>query len=296
MKYGVCGNCLYNNKTNIEMLETIGEIGFDYMELPMSAMMAMSDQEVKEVHRRQVASGVPCTVINNYMPGSVRVTGPDIDFKKVEDYYKKSLDITAMFGAVKIGFGCTGARNVAPGYDFDRAYKELADSLDLAGRLAKPYGVTFMIEPVRMQDANIIRTFEEGVDLAKYIDNLNVKTLADYYHMSSNEENFDAVRKYGKEWMIHFHLSYPNFPKGKDGVRSVRNLHGEGEGSLMADGGKPYYRTLPSLEDDWDYSEMVSALADIGYDGTISCEAGLIGRPFAEAARKALEFCKKTWG
>ena len=210
----------------------------------------------------------------------------DVDEQAIRAYYAKALEHAATLGVKSIVFGSAGAKRVPEGFDMDRAYQQVVQVTRETGEAAAKYGITIVIEPVRMPDCNIINTFAEGVQLAKTVGLDNVKVLIDFYHMVCEKENPEVLRKYGKEYLRHVHFSYPSIPE-IDGVRDPDNIRTIFEGELHRRG---WWRTFPSCREEWDYTDFIQALKDCGYQGRVSLEAPVTD--FDRQAQEALAFMK----
>lgn len=288
MRFGCCGSLVAQNpdKTGVEIVEKIAQYGYDYIELPLAEMMQLSDADFAALCKRVERSGIRCEACNNFFPGRIRLTGPDVDEQAIRAYYAKALERAATLGVKSIVFGSAGAKRVPEGFDMDRAYQQVVQVTRETGEAAAKYSITIVIEPVRMPDCNIINTFAEGVQLAKTVGLDNVKVLIDFYHMVCEKENPEVLRKYGKEYLRHVHFSYPSIPE-IDGVHDPDNIRTIFEGELHRRG---WWRTFPSCREEWDYTDFIQALKDCGYQGRVSLEAPVTD--FDRQAQEALAFMK----
>ncbi len=291
MRFGVCGNCIATlpDKLGFEFFDQTVQFGYDYVELPIAELGLLSDEQFEALAKHIDESPIRCEVNNNFVPASVRLTGPDADMNKITEYFKRALARSGRLGVKTVVFGSGGAKYIPAGFPYADAYKQLAEATAVAADIGKQYGITFAIEPIRTPDTNIIKTFKEGVELADYVAKDNVRVLVDYYHLTCNQESTDVLRKYGKDYLRHIHMSYPNFPTvhGYTGPESVNQVP---EPVLMK---TPFWRTFPSLDDDWDYSDFFDALKTAEYDGRMSIEAYAVAGPFNVIAPKALKFLRE---
>ena len=81
MRFGCCGSLVAQNpdKTGVEIVEKIAQYGYDYIELPLAEMMELSDADFAALCKRVERSGIRCEACNNFFPGRIRLTGPDVD-------------------------------------------------------------------------------------------------------------------------------------------------------------------------------------------------------------------------
>lgn len=266
MKFGCCGNLAASgpDKTGIEIAEPMKECGYDYIELPLAEMMDLSEEEFKRLEECLKNTGIPCEVCNNLFPGRIRLTGPDADMKEIEDYMEAALLRAKRLGVQIVVFGSGGAKNVPEGFSHETAYEQVAEITRKLALIARRHDITIVIEPIRKPECNIINSFEEGVRLAKLVDDESVKVLVDYYHMVWEEESPEILLRYGKEYLRHVHFANPNMKDKETG------------------------RIYPSDWSEWDYREFIETLRQIGYDGRVSVEAG--AADFKQQAQEALKF------
>ena len=71
MRFGCCLNMVSSEAdkgTGIDFIETLSEIGYDYVELPLAEMAALSEEEFLSLKRRIDRTGIKCEVCNNFFP------------------------------------------------------------------------------------------------------------------------------------------------------------------------------------------------------------------------------------
>ena len=102
MRFGCCGSLVAQNpdKTGVEIVEKIAQYGYDYIELPLAEMMELSDADFAALCKRVERSGIRCEACNNFFPGRIRLTGPDVDEQAVRAYYAKALERAATLGCL----------------------------------------------------------------------------------------------------------------------------------------------------------------------------------------------------
>lgn len=245
MRFGCCLNMVSTRKdgTGIERVGRLGEAGYDYVELALSELMVLSEEERHELLDMVKSSGVPCETCNNLFPKTVRLTGPGVDLEKVLEYVERALALAREIGAKAVVFGSGPAKNVPEGFPREEGYQQVVLLLRRMGDIASRNGITIVIEPLRKAECNLINTFEEGVALAKDVAHDHVKVLIDYYHMTVEEEPAAILLQDGARYLGHVHFANP-------------------EG-----------RVYPEDMGESDYRSFIEALREIGYTGRISCEA-----------------------
>jgi len=107
MRFGYCTNLLNTQAdgTGSQFINKGKEKGFDYVELPLAQMVALNDADYNSLKKKLSASGVTCEACNNFFPPSIRLTGNDVDYGKIEDYLTKAVGRAAELSVKVIVFG-----------------------------------------------------------------------------------------------------------------------------------------------------------------------------------------------
>ena len=266
MKFGCSTNLIAckKEKTGVEVIEMITDLGYDYLELPLTQIMAISDKQYRDFKYRLNNAGIKCEVCNNFFPAELNLTSSSINTNAVYDYYNSALDCAADLGAGLVIFGSPFARAFPPGGSRDKAilqFVELVRDVDIA---AQKRGMTIAIEPVCSLETNLINTYEQACEVANIVGEMT-KVMIDYYHMTWDNESADILLTHG-ELLEHVHFACPYKP-------------GIGE------------RAYPAMNDDWDYSRFIGNLRTIGYNKRISVEA--YSKDVYYDARETIAFFKK---
>jgi len=258
----VCGFLTAKNADGMEfdLIPAAKVAGYDYLEMPLSTIAALSEGEFADVKRTVKEGKFPVEACNVFFPRSLRLTGPEVDWQKVEAYAELALGRASELGAKVVVFGSGGSRNVPEGFPMDEAWQQLVKLLRLIEPIAAKNNITVVIEPLNDKETNIIHTGAEGLKLAKEVDRPHIRLLLDLYHMSLMHED-PAIALEAKDYLRHAHFARP-------------------EG-----------RAYPSeLEDE--FKAFFDGLKRAGYDGRVSIEAGYTD--FHLDAPKALAVMKQA--
>ena len=114
-------------------LDKAKKAGFDYVELPVRSFANLTDEEFANLVTRHKTAGVPTPVGNLFLPGDLKVVGPQIDQKAQMEYVTRAFDRAAKLGLKVIVFGSGGSRKVPDGFSKEEAGKQL---IDFAKRIA----------------------------------------------------------------------------------------------------------------------------------------------------------------
>lgn len=217
-----------------------------------------SDEDFAQTIKQVKAAPIPVVGCNGFIPGNLRSTGPDADHEGVLQWSGKAFERAARLGIRFIVFGSSGSRRIKGDFPKDKALAQFTELLKKMGPQAAKHHVTIAIEPLNRREDNLVNTLAEGAAIAETVDHPNVKIVADIYHMLCNDETPDDIRKVGK-WITHCHIA-------------------EEKG-----------RSAPGVNN-FDFTPWFKALADIGYNRTISIE----GRWKDEQLEKAFGAIRET--
>lgn len=223
-------------------LEAAQAAGFDYLELRVSEIAALSDEEFEQTVQRIQRLKIPTPVANYFVPGSVKVTGPSTDEAKQMAYVNGALDRMKRLGVEYIVFGSSGARNYPKDFPKEEAYAQLVDFCKRVAPEAQRRGITILIEPLRTQESNIVNTVRDGWELVKAVNHPNFQLMADFYHIAYNHEDPEIVVE-ARDQIHHLHMA------------------------------NPVGRVFPLSWKEYDYAPFFQALRRSGYHGRISIEA-----------------------
>ena len=244
LRFGLAKFADYDPLAVVEKLEGWG---LDYAEPAVLQVMTYSDAEFADAVRRNRSAGARVEVMNWFVPGSVRLTGPDVDAAKVRDYMEKSLARAEALNAKVIVFGSPAARSYPEGYPKHLAWGQLVAFLRACGEhiAAKGYDITIGIEPLRKAESNIVNTVGEALDLAGAVGHPRVKIIVDFFHLAEENEDPDVILA-ARDEIVHLHISNPA-------------------------GGKRLF--CRDEAEDPRYAKFFRNLKTIGYAGRISLEA-----------------------
>jgi sugar phosphate isomerase/epimerase len=234
-------NAKGDDSLGLESLELYKAAGCDYIEVSLSYLMTLDKTERAQAIRTVANSGMPCDACNNFMPASIKVTGPVVDEEKIREYVKSALGTAATLGAKVIVFGSGGARNFPSKFPRAEAEKQFASALTLCGDLAESYKIDFVIEHLNRLESNLVNTLSEALDLAKQLHHPRVHNLVDLYHFGLGNEDLKIIAA-AKGRIKHAHIA---------------NLLG---------------RAVPVDSREWDYAGFFRALFESGYTGRVSVE------------------------
>ncbi len=236
-KVGVC-----TSPTNGGLVKSAGG---HHLEVAISSFLIPEKSDAEFERNAQIAKEcpVPMESANGFFPGDIKLTGPHADMERALRYTEVAMRRASEIGLKTAVLGSGAAREIPEGWTKERAVEQFCNLLVMMGPIAKKYGVTIVIEPLRKQECNFINTVQEGYEIAKKVKHPNIRVLADIYHMTQENEGPQSIVLAGREYLRHVHI---------------------------AENAK---RTAPGVDGD-DFTPYFRALKKIKYKGTISIECG----------------------
>jgi len=256
MQFGVCGD--------ISLAATAAQASYDYAEWSVPALL--KPRESEDAFRASLdalhGASLPYPVLNCFVPGDLKITGPGVDKPALKDYVSKSMVRAEAAGVEIIVFGSGGARRVPDGFDPRAAYDQLVAFCRIVGPLAHDHGVTVVVEPLNTTECNVLTTVDECARLVHDVAHPGIRLLVDAYHFLRDGDSYESIATHGR-LLAHVHIAtIPN-------------------------------RLAPDAED-CDFSSFFDALAKAQYTGRISIE-GNIPNPQTELPA-ALALMRKLSG
>jgi sugar phosphate isomerase/epimerase len=244
------------------MAPALADAGFEFIELHTQNHLKTAAGEAAfapELERIR-ASVLPCEASNCFVPGSLKITGPDVDMDALAAYVEIACERARRAGIETIVFGSGGARRIPDDFDRDQAWKQLLAFGQMLGPVAKRHAVTIVVEPLNKRECNVFTSVGECAEYVRQVNHANVRLLVDAYHWALENDSYDDLV-----------ASMP----------LIEHAHIATYASRMA----------PGLEE-CDWSDFFAAIKKGGYDGRLSIE----GRwsDMAHDASFALETLKKA--
>lgn len=211
MRFGVCGNA--------EMAAVAAAAALDYVEWTVGGLLKPREPEsaFRETLQSIRAAKRPFPVVNGFVPGDLKITGPAVDADGLRDYVATTLRRAEEAGVRIVVFGSGGARNIPEGFEREAARDQILSFCSMAAGLAEKHGVTIVVEPLNRGECNVINTVSEGAAIVREIDRPGLRLLVDAYHLLREGEAIEDVVTYGR-WLAHVHVAtVPNrLPPGAE--------------------------------------------------------------------------------
>ncbi|NLS77827.1 MAG: sugar phosphate isomerase/epimerase [Chloroflexi bacterium] len=257
MKFGVCD-------ASFDRIPVAIEAGIDYVEMGVSNTLMPLEPEATfaPVRAKIEALAVRPEAFNLFFPGTVRITGPNVDWELVRRYSAVAVQRCAQVGGQSMVIGSGGARNVPDGFSWDEAWGQLRQAFRIVGEEAAKVGVTIVIEPLRRQESNIVNYTTEGYRLAQEVNHPNICVLADFYHMAELDEPLTNLLEIAP---------------------LLRHVHVADTGRFRPGSGA------------YDYAGFMKYLKQTGYNARISMEGNWHFEQYGQEVADGLAFLRKMW-
>lgn len=234
MQFGVCGQP--------EIASVLAKAGYDFVEVHVQRDLATTGtaQEFQPVLEQLRSAPVPVAAANCFVPGSLKITGPDVEMGALTDYVQTAFERAHQAGIEIIVFGSGGARRIPDEFDRDTAWQQLLDFGQMIAPLAQSFEITVVVEPLNRRECNVFNSVGECAKYVQQIDHPHVRLLVDAYHWAQENDSYQEL------------------------VESLPLIHHAHIATYES-------RMAPSLEA-CDFGPFFAALKEGGYDGTISIE------------------------
>lgn len=237
--------------------------GYDYIEPRVADVLMPAGSDSAFAARRAQLDSLGARMISCiiFLPGSMRVTGPEVDLDPILAWAETSFRRARQLGIPTIVLGSGRARSVPEGFSREQAREQFIALCRRLGPLAGRYGVTVVVEALNRAESNFINSLAEAADIVEAVAHPNIRLLCDIYHMAREGEPASEIARFG-------HL--------------VRHVH-------IAESER---RTAPGTAGD-DFTPYFAALKSAGYAGCVSIEGGF--DDFDTRSASALTAMKAQW-
>ena len=184
------------------------EIGYDYIEFGVANFAAMSEEDMEKAvqyHNQGLLTVESC---NGFIPATLPLVGDQVDVDAVRAYLQKVLPRMASVGVETVVFGSGGARRVPEGISDEQAWQQLDAFMTMAEEIARPLGITIVIEPLNHKETNVMLTVAKSYQVAKRLNLPNLKVLGDTYHMYIEGEDPSILTECA-DLLRHIHVAEP---------------------------------------------------------------------------------------
>jgi sugar phosphate isomerase/epimerase len=184
---------------------------------------------------------VPLYGCNLFIPGDLKVVGPDVDEQAVLAYVEPVLQRAQKAGLTLITWGSGGSRSVPEDFSRLTATAQFIHMARQVAEVASKYDIILALENLNSTECNFITTLSEAMAVVKAVDHKNLRLCVDVYHMLKENEPPSAIA-------------------GSKGY------------AVYCEVAEKEARTPPGVRGD-DFTPYIIALKEEGYSGNIVIEA-----------------------
>jgi sugar phosphate isomerase/epimerase len=196
---------VYASPEDVPML---AQAGFDYVEISVVRdLQPEVDLDGAGTRLAAVeACALPTPVACIFLPGSFKLTGPDVDEPTLERYARTAFTRAEQAGVEIVVFGSGGARRIPDGFDREQGWDQLVRFGRMIGPIAADHGVTAAVEPLRHAECNVLNTVAESAGYVREVNHPGVQLLVDAYHWAQNGEPAASIIDAGP-LLVHAHIA-----------------------------------------------------------------------------------------
>lgn len=178
------------------------------------------DEEIFEKNLRTFSAlQTKVYALNVFMPGDMKLVGPDVDEEKILQYVRGVFARCQRAGIDLVVWGSGGARRVPDGYDASKAWQQFVVLARKVSAIAKDYKIRLALENLNSTETNFINTVGDALQVIKEVNHPNFLLCADIYHMLMENES-PAILASAKKYLIHCDIAE------REG-RTAPGVHGE---------------------------------------------------------------------
>jgi sugar phosphate isomerase/epimerase len=244
--------------------DLVADIGYDGLEIAPFALhedvreMPQADKE--RVRKALDDSGLECAGLHWLLtkPEGLHIGDPDDALRReTADYLVTLAEFCALLGGRDMIFGSPKSRDVPEGGDRLGYWQRAQDTVRSAGERAHELGAVIAMEPLARSISNFLNHASEVRRFVGEIDHPGVRMMVDCYSMGDESIPRSQIIAESGDLILHVHAN-------------DTTMREPGTGDL-------------------DFSEVVTALKGIGYDGWVSLEVFEIDPDPETMARRGYE-------
>lgn len=245
----VPGSCL------AEKLDRLAESGYEGMEFSGWGLAERKEEVLGATAGRPVKVSSICAGFRGSLVDSDKIQR-DFATSDIKDLLSLGGELGAVGVIAAPIFGGPRIPDLSPYASAEHLEREvLVELLMEIAAHAEKVGCAFLLEPLNRYETHLIKTLQDGVSICERVNSPGVKVMADFFHMSIEEQNMAESIERAGSWVAHVHLA-----------DSTRLLPGYGH---------------------TDWAAGMSALKKIGFTGYMVMECGVPGDAKLELKRSA---------
>lgn len=143
-------------------------------------------------------SAAAVQAINVFIPGTIKTTGPNVDYAKIEDYATTVFKRAHSLGIKVIVFGSGASRHIPEGFPPDSAFRQFVTIGRRIAPIAQKYNIVLALESQNREECNFLNTVKECIAIARAVNHPHYKICVDIYHMMRENEPVSVIEDGGR--------------------------------------------------------------------------------------------------
>lgn len=194
-----------------EQADFLAKVGYDYLEPTVTGHLIpeKSEEDFKPIKDKFLSAKIKPEAFNVFLPGDLKVVGENVDRSRLMKYVEVAFRRAREVGSKIIVFGSGGARMIPERFFRDKAWEQIKEMLRAIAPVAKENEITVCVEPLYKKACNFLNRVDEVEKLVREVDKPEIKTLADLFHITWEEESFSSLVQ-AKINLVHVHVPVPD--------------------------------------------------------------------------------------
>jgi sugar phosphate isomerase/epimerase len=148
----------------------------------------------------------PVYACNLFIPGDLKLVGPQVDEKAILDYVDTVLKRLGQTNTRLVVWGSGGARRVPDGFDPKIARQQFIAIAQKIAPIAQRHNIVIALENLNSTETNFINTVKEALYIVKKVNHPNLRLNVDIYHMLKEGEAPAIIAK-TKKYLVHVEIA-----------------------------------------------------------------------------------------
>ncbi|MCL5995673.1 MAG: sugar phosphate isomerase/epimerase, partial [Chloroflexi bacterium] len=186
-----------------EQIDILARAGYDFCELPTSAVRPFDDDAVALPALRELEQApLRPESFNVLVPPQLPLAGPKVDHAALRTYLQRAFSRMVRLGAEVVVLGSGGARRIPDGTPRGQGLEQLAASLAVALEEANRAGITLALEHLNRKETNTFNSVAESqqfIEETRFLEEIGflahhgMRLLVDLHHIEMEQEPLEHV-------------------------------------------------------------------------------------------------------
>ena len=220
----------------VQDIEAVARSGFDFIELNLRELIALSPAQFQTVRSRLQDAGLGADACSWVLPVELDLTSPATRFADWRGYVETGAQRAALLGTAvwPLGSGKGRSLKMANGTAEEQTARFAEFTVQLA-EIAGAAGIAVAVEPLGPAYSNYLGTIAQAAAFAGRLGCANVGTMCDLRHMTASGDSIGEIGRWGSQ-ILHAHIDLPAgerrlFPRPDDGwdytdyLRAIQAIH-----------------------------------------------------------------------